>query len=357
MEKLILKNFRKFTYLELELNKINILVGRNNSGKTTILEAFAIATSSPYLTDYLQSSIFIPILINRQAPYYLEFINVDSDSAEISLGNKKVTFYKYLDNEALKKRISEEKEKENMFQLVDALKYLLSTLSKKPQFSLPTNYSSIYAVAEDREKKITHYIEVETENMTVYRHISETDPLPPSFTYFTTDKIFMSNIYLTYLINYITLKNYPLFSNILSKFKEYMKAYNIEDIRVIGNDVYVVTKGKPLPISQIGTGARASFIKQLLYSQGKYLAIETPENDTHPGLLSMTLESLKDDTTVVISTHSLDVIDSILNLLAERGRLEDLTIFVLNENGIKEKIDGKGAFHRVKDIGEDLRGY
>lgn len=357
MEKLVLKNFRKFTYLELELNKFNILVGRNNSGKTTILEAFAIVTSSPYLTDFLQSSIFIPILINRQAPYYLEFINIDSDSAEITLGNKKVTFYKSLDNETLKKRISEDKEKENVFQLIDALKYFLSIVSKKPQLPTFTNYSSIYAVAEDGEKKIAHYIEVETENMSVFKHISEMDTLPASFSYFITDKVFISNTYLTYLINYMTLQNYSLYSDILTKFKEYMKPYDIEDVRVINNNVYVVIKGKPIPISQIGAGARSALIRQFLYSQGRYLAIDTPENDLHPGLLSITLERLSDNATVILSTQSLDVIDSILSIFAERKRLKDLTIFVLDENGVKEKIKGKSAFNRVKDIGEDLRGY
>lgn len=76
MEKLVLKNFRRFRSLELELNKINVIVGKNNVGKTTILEAFALAASAPYLTDSLGSSIFRSILLNREIPYYLEFVKL-----------------------------------------------------------------------------------------------------------------------------------------------------------------------------------------------------------------------------------------------------------------------------------------
>ena len=43
--KLIIHNFKQFEHLQIELNHdINMIVGENETGKTTILEALALVT-------------------------------------------------------------------------------------------------------------------------------------------------------------------------------------------------------------------------------------------------------------------------------------------------------------------------
>ena len=44
LSKVILKNFRKFKYLEVPFKDgLNVLIGENDSGKTTIIDAIRIA--------------------------------------------------------------------------------------------------------------------------------------------------------------------------------------------------------------------------------------------------------------------------------------------------------------------------
>lgn len=56
LEKIVIKNFRAIEELELELGRINIIVGRNNTGKTSVLEAIILFLASMY--DGFKDPIF-----------------------------------------------------------------------------------------------------------------------------------------------------------------------------------------------------------------------------------------------------------------------------------------------------------
>ncbi|HCG5956090.1 TPA: AAA family ATPase, partial [Vibrio parahaemolyticus] len=67
IEKLTIKNFKKIESGEYEFNeKVNILVGDNDSGKTTILEALELVSSSNYRGKSINSSLS-PQLFNNKA--------------------------------------------------------------------------------------------------------------------------------------------------------------------------------------------------------------------------------------------------------------------------------------------------
>ncbi|ABP95294.1 MULTISPECIES: AAA family ATPase [Metallosphaera] len=357
MEKLVLKNFRRFRSLELELNKINVIVGKNNVGKTTILEAFALAASAPYLTDSLGSSIFRSILLNREIPYYLEFVKLGAKKAEVTLGDKKVEIVKELENEILRKKISDEKEKEKGLQVLDALKYMISALVEEmPEVEHP-EYSSTYALAKHGEQMVSHYVEVDMGSINIFRHINDSSSeLKPSPVYFVTDHMFYSTKALAYIINNSIKNDYKYFTKVLTSFKKYMKEFDIEDVRVVENQVYLIIKGKPIPISQIGSGAKRALLKELISGNAEYIAMDTPENDLHPGLLRSFLDQIVDlRAKLLISTHSLDTIEALVDVLEIKRAIDDMTVFRLDMNGV-ETIPGREVMIRLKDIGEDLRG-
>ena len=52
MDKLVIDNYRKFKHLEVNLKQFNLLIGRNNTGKTSFLEAVALASSPTISTIY-----------------------------------------------------------------------------------------------------------------------------------------------------------------------------------------------------------------------------------------------------------------------------------------------------------------
>lgn len=68
--KLIIKNFKKFKYIEIPLNKdINIIVGNNESGKSTILEAINLVTTAKLngksISTSLSSDIFNKDIVSK----------------------------------------------------------------------------------------------------------------------------------------------------------------------------------------------------------------------------------------------------------------------------------------------------
>jgi AAA15 family ATPase/GTPase len=81
-----LKNFRAFESLDLELAPITILVGPNNSGKSSIISAMRILTQTVRNEDYR-----IPLVLNGPLGQFgtykdLVFENVKERSIGIAIG-------------------------------------------------------------------------------------------------------------------------------------------------------------------------------------------------------------------------------------------------------------------------------
>jgi predicted ATP-dependent endonuclease of OLD family len=86
IEKLVIDGYRGIDHFEYEPNMINILVGRNNTGKSSILEAAAITYTAPTgFQDRLGNNIFEKI-IERKGWENLEyFINLNKKDKELKL--------------------------------------------------------------------------------------------------------------------------------------------------------------------------------------------------------------------------------------------------------------------------------
>lgn len=73
--KLIIKNFKKFKYIEIPLNKdINIIVGNNESGKSTILEAINLVTTAKLNGKSISTSLSGDIFNKDIVSKYLDDI-------------------------------------------------------------------------------------------------------------------------------------------------------------------------------------------------------------------------------------------------------------------------------------------
>jgi AAA15 family ATPase/GTPase len=86
IEKLVIDGYRGIDHFEYEPKMINILVGRNNTGKSSILEAAAITYTAPTgFQDRLGNNIFEKI-IERKGWENLEyFINLNKKDKELKL--------------------------------------------------------------------------------------------------------------------------------------------------------------------------------------------------------------------------------------------------------------------------------
>lgn len=78
ISKIKIKNFKCFKNYEMTFNKkLNILVGMNDVGKTTILEAINLCLSGQFRGKYLKNNIVQDIFNNLCVQEYIEKINID----------------------------------------------------------------------------------------------------------------------------------------------------------------------------------------------------------------------------------------------------------------------------------------
>ena len=83
-----IKDFRGIEDLSLNLKKINILIGANDTGKSSILEAIAIAGTSPTYIDALSNNVLQHVVSWRGKPYAINLshlVKIGADHAEITI--------------------------------------------------------------------------------------------------------------------------------------------------------------------------------------------------------------------------------------------------------------------------------
>jgi hypothetical protein len=128
--------------------------------------------------------------------------------------------------------------------------------------------------------------------------------------------------------------------------------------------VHTVFEDHSVPVALAGDGVQAlmRLVLKLVAKPGALLLIEEPECHQHPRAIGQTCRAiwaaLRQDVQVVLTTHSLDLID---NLLAEAKTDEDLdklAIFNVHlENGVLSaaKSGGREAAFARTEIANDLR--
>jgi len=73
IKKIIIQNFKCFINLELELNSgLNILVGNNEAGKSTIIEAIHLALSGLFNGKYIKYELTQYLFNNKSVNKYIE---------------------------------------------------------------------------------------------------------------------------------------------------------------------------------------------------------------------------------------------------------------------------------------------
>ena len=80
IKKIIIKNFKCFKDFSFELNKhMNILVGDNNEGKSTILEAIHLCLTGIFRGKYLRNNLTQDIFNNEIVNNYIEDVKINKN--------------------------------------------------------------------------------------------------------------------------------------------------------------------------------------------------------------------------------------------------------------------------------------
>ncbi|NMG83528.1 MAG: AAA family ATPase [Methanosarcinales archaeon] len=141
-----------------------------------------------------------------------------------------------------------------------------------------------------------------------------------------------------------------------------------EDIREVDGDLLVLLENldEPLPLSFMGDGFKAllklSFMAPLI--KNGIALFEEPETSMHPGYLNILAKEIllsSEYSQIFISTHSLELIEYLLEKAEKSGKIESIKILKLRrltEGYIEREIfSGKEAAEEIEVIKTDLRGF
>lgn len=148
----------------------------------------------------------------------------------------------------------------------------------------------------------------------------------------------------------------------------YREKLNMHDLEYIESDevydVMFIFKDKSLPISSLGDGIRISFpiIALLTFKPEVYVLIEEPEVHQHPKSLELIAEAIvysakNNNNQIFISTHSLEFLEMLLKKAKEENVDVNVYKFIeLKDGELKYKIYKRDeALAGLEIIGYDLR--
>ncbi len=148
---------------------------------------------------------------------------------------------------------------------------------------------------------------------------------------------------------------------------ELLSSVGIDDLwRDMSGALYASIEGEKLPMSALGDGTLSLVRLATIHSlvDKGFVIVEEPETAMHPGYLAfyanlMLNHALRGGVTIVISTHSYEFIDCVLELAKEKRALDRVAVVHLyrSDEGIEVSTYSDGeALERRKELYEDLRG-
>jgi len=376
IKNLTLKNYKGFTDFRYSPRSINLIIGKNNTGKTTLLSAIDSLSSKDLSPDSYES------------PEYE--INLNSKKAEIISDNRITEIYKDVT------LLDPEMKNEIMIKLYQRIRKIFTKYVKKSDrdktadefLKLVFNYFYFLVIVTDKTY-FTMFPYQKNYKKTRREIIQDFSKLIPtkvqSRDYY--DLIFeLSDITIkrqTINKNFKKLKIFSInhFNRLDLSFRE-----GIEDIIEIENfikendiiknferlteeGIIFKTKNglKYLPYDYYGDGFK-SLIKTLHFlikSKNGILLIDEAENHMHPGYMNLLANiifeySKKLKIQVFMTTHSYDFIKEILDQCKENKEREKnvlITRLVLEEGEIqKYDYDVIKALKITEELNMDLRG-
>lgn len=324
---LTLRNFKKIRCFDSDLEKINILVGANNSGKSSVLQGIQFTLMAEVARRYYNRDTTVP----QEKLFYLpsadftilrngsQYTNYSGNTSELSLiedGNSAETFSVVLKKGRNYGNISVTPSANNKFrQTVTSFVNLYST------------YTPGLSGISLREKMV---------GKAVLRNAAANGD---------------ANLYLRNIIYYVNENNKlnelnKLIEEVFCDTKLVVRFDPDNDTDIL---VEVESLGRTFPIELCGTGLLQviQIMAYSLYFQPKLLLLDEPDEHLHPNnqrLLSKALQLLVDkyDLQIILSTHSRHMIVS----------MESCSRIIWMKGGTicKEKID-PSYYNLLFDLG------
>jgi AAA15 family ATPase/GTPase len=320
LESLKLQNFRGFDKLKIDgFSKINVLLGENNSGKTSVLESIFLLSgmSNPQLALTINSMRGIPF--NKRALKYI-FYNLD-------LGNKSIISGDFSRNTNRKVEISPVFEKNVVSIDIDTssqenLSSAVSAVSVPDILGL--DYSFTLKKVHEQTKSFKTWIRFENDGLKQQLSSTYNEDILSSFLFSENVDNGLSN----QLQKLFVSKKEHIVNDLLNKFDSKIKGIN-----VVGNDIYIDKEGisERIPLRLMGDGIRRFlYIAATIAANNKQnfiCLIDEIENGLHyksQELMWQTLFLLTRNANIqlFITTHSLEMLQSMANVLKQSENVD-----------------------------------
>ena len=399
-------NYKGIEEIQFPCGSINIIVGPNNTGKSSIIESIWMAVSSLNNFEDNLGTHLSDIGVTESIRYLIHQGKQKSTIALEMFGNDRITldllysekgypeevdeFFSSFITEASKIDVSD-----NYFYPFKAMfrtdiRELYSLESKIDRLSRKAGSKEeldtlLKRVSENLESAIEKYINelIKSEKIFLTSELNNKliDIHAIIDTYHDEIPIFNEEISASHIIPliissphigdevselYKELVNTKKLAEVLGTLKDRIPYF--EDIRESDGDLRVLLENldETLPLSSMGDGFKAllklSFMAPLI-KDGVAL-FEEPEASMHPGyldILAREIVSSSEYSQIFIATHSLELIEYLLEKAEKSGKIESvkmLRLRRLSDGYIEREIcSGKEAAEEMVTIKTDLRGF
>lgn len=393
IDSITIHNYRCIGKIKIDnLSPITLLVGRNNTGKSALIEAFALA-SAAYAgwRDCLGDDLITSIIERRGGWKYADMmIKIGEQKSEIYAkgedlkGTVEITrSVDYLSEDI---RSSVTLSFENYItEIIDKVHSYLERdeIIKPPRRIIELFYESIdinkikvfIGYKDELTNKTTHAILIGDRppfNFSMIdkgiryllpSHIS-TSKIIRSPSQIKSKTIFMLAPSIQYLneLQKRLAKSGELL-NLIKILQE--KISYFEDIREVGGNFLVFLKGfkTPIPLGSMGDGFRAQLAILAAISTVKngIALMEEPEIRLHPGFMGTIANQIVntaelENTQFIISTHSLDFLDFLIKANTELIKVIRMYLIEDATEIDYEILDGDEAVEELDELKMDLRG-
>ena len=371
LKEINISHFKGIQKMEYRPKQINLIIGRNNTGKTTLLNAIGSLFSTYLIPD------------SSESPEYE--INIHSKIAHITSGDHTLKIFRDLDDvdievkneifhaingkikEIFSKQLDERKNNEVINYILNNFRFL--TIIKNQRHVEIFPYSKNYK--KDRLQNLEplkkYYPDIN--RRAFYQYLYEFSSIEfdlPSLNQKPPKKIKVVTIYHENKLNFSFQEN----SEHILEVEEIIKTNNIienfERLTEKGVLLKINDKIKYLPYAYYGDGFKSllTIITQLINAKNGILLIEEVENHLHPGYITILGDILfklskEYKVQVFMTTHSFDLIKEILLSAKQNKKNNELLVskFVLDEGEISRYDYSLEQALKISDnFALDLRG-
>jgi AAA15 family ATPase/GTPase len=389
-----ISNYRCLKSVDLDkLSKITVLVGRNNTGKSALLEAISLASSaSAAWYDALENDLLEEIVEKRggwahtklmigmsSTKANIEYkgnkssgmVNIVKDAKELS-ENARSVLTRSIDRH-IDEACNEEMDRMAMTKRYEAkpTDLLIRGLERKASRARREALRQAELYIADVNKASE-----EPETAVLFAEASEAISESDFYEFLPEEEIVRSSeprrssTYFSFVPSVETLKEHTRRLTVNGQLDALIRKLRKEvdyfdDIREAEDNLFVFIKKfvKPFPVESMGDGfiSLLALLAAVSIAEDGIMLMEEPEMHLHPGFMALVTQHVIDTANrgkaqYVISTHSSDLVELLLK--APENLVSFIRMYRIKEKAEidYEVLSGKEANEELKELKMDLRG-